>query len=136
MINERTSRHHEEPEEEEVNTKLFEEAKVPGFIEDMTPEQEKLVGAVLDREESLIRSHKKLINGMIELMGHQIDIVGEVSRPGSSIEDYLDKLESIMETKEGMILKIKDQAANLRVQLEEVTQKRQSLELIEEEWLI
>ena len=65
---------------------------------------------------------------------------GAVREPSvSDVVEYLDKLDAVIETKEGMLDKIKEQSASLRWELEqeaELAKKQESLQLIEEEWLI
>ena len=72
-------------------------------LEEMPKDHENLIQVILAEEEELITSHRKLIDGMVELVKHQMEILAHVDKPGSDIDSYVGSLSRLLDQKVKMI---------------------------------
>jgi kinesin family protein 2/24 len=63
---------------------------------------------ILAEEEDLINSHRKMIDEMVDMIKHQMGLLGEVDKPGSDVDNYVRELDTVLSIKEDMIRGIRD----------------------------
>ncbi|OMJ75545.1 hypothetical protein SteCoe_25279 [Stentor coeruleus] len=77
-------------------------------LEDLSEKHEQLIGMILAEEEDLINSHRKMIDEMVDMIKHQMGLLGEVDKPGSDVDNYVRELDTVLSIKEDMIRGIRD----------------------------
>ena len=93
-------------------------------LEELSETHEQLIGVILAEEEDLINSHRRMIDEMVDCIKHQMELLNDVDKPGSDVDNYVRKLDSVLSFKEEMIGKIREKLRNFNDHLrqeEEIT---------------
>ncbi|OMJ88408.1 hypothetical protein SteCoe_9627 [Stentor coeruleus] len=77
-------------------------------MEDLSEKHEQLIGVILAEEEDLINTHRKMIDEMVDMIKHQMQLLGEVDKPGSDVDNYVRELDTVLSIKEDMIKGIRE----------------------------
>lgn len=72
----------------------------PVSLEKLGEQHEKLVGLILEEEEQLVGTHKRMIDTMVDMIKVQMEMLNEIEKPGSDVQQYVRELESILTQKE------------------------------------
>mmetsp|Transcript_9549 Transcript_9549/g.18604 ORF Transcript_9549/g.18604 Transcript_9549/m.18604 type:complete len:505 (-) Transcript_9549:4248-5762(-) len=72
-------------------------------LEKLGEQHEQLVGLILEEEEALVGTHKRMIDSMVDLIKVQMAMLNEIEKPGSDVQQYIRELESILNQKEHQI---------------------------------
>ena len=59
----------------------------------MFQDHNKLIGMILTEEEDLIESHKQHVNEIINIEKEEMNLISEVDKSGSDVENYVQKLD-------------------------------------------
>ena len=62
----------------------------------MADDHEKLIEQILEDEEQLIFKHNSSCKESIQIVEKEMLLLKEVDKPGSDVEQYVEKLDSIM----------------------------------------
>ena len=95
-------------------------------------DHEKLIETILEEEEQLIFEHNQSCKQTIKIVEEEMTILKDVDKPGSDVENYVEKLDKILERKIEMMtdlrrkvldfyksIKTEEQLAKLYQQLQE-----------------
>lgn len=66
-------------------------------------DHEKLIEQILEEEEQLIFQHNQSCKSAIKIVEEEMSILKDVDKPGSDVENYVEKLDKILERKIDMM---------------------------------
>lgn len=87
------------------------EAEYADDIDKICGDHENLIKVILEEEETLISDHRKHIDDVVDVIKQDMSILQNVEEPKSDIEEYVDKLDSILMRKMEHILKLRGNLA-------------------------
>ena len=99
-----------------------EEQNVPEVqenMEQMSEQHEELINRILEDEELLIKKHHTHIKLMTNSTDIEYELLEEVDKPGSDIEEYISELEKLLDEKISSILGIKNMITSFKGNLNE-----------------
>lgn len=101
------------------------ERQYRGDSDTLCNDHEKLIEQILEDEEALISNHRHHIDDVVDLVKQEMMLLHEVDQPGSEVEDYVVKLDSILVMKMQKIMDIRTKLLSFHKQLktEEVLSK-------------
>jgi kinesin family protein 2/24 len=88
-----------------------------GDLQSISEEHERLISKILAEEEDVIAQHRQHIDSMVELVKHEMELLQDVDRPGSEIEDYVSSLDSVLQQKAELIEGLRAQLAEFHSHL-------------------
>lgn len=88
-----------------------------GDLQKISEEHERLISKILAEEEDVIAQHRQHIDSMVELVKHEMELLQDVDRPGSEIEDYVSSLDSVLQQKAELIEGLRAQLAEFHSHL-------------------
>jgi kinesin family protein 2/24 len=80
---------------------------------------EKLINTILEEEEQVIIAHRQHIDEFMELTKWEMQELNNVDQPGSSIEDYVRKLDELLSRKQQKITELRNRLAQFQSYLKE-----------------
>jgi len=83
-------------------------------IEELKEKHEHLVNVILTEEEELLSTHRLHIDENVELVKRQMNILNEVDKPGSDVEEYINNLDHILTQHLEMIKNLKNKVTTFR----------------------
>ena len=87
--------------------------------EQMIQKHAGVIQEILEKEEELIIAHQKSIGEMPDIMNYENQLINDVQEPESDIDEYLKKLEHVLEYRESIIKDIRTKVAGLKHSLKE-----------------
>ena len=87
--------------------------------ESLAQKHSDLIQEILEKEDEIINTHQKSVNEIVDIMNYENNMIIDVQEPNSDIEDYLKKLEYLMEYKENIIKDIRGKIFEIRHSLKE-----------------
>lgn len=72
---------------------------------------ERLVNKILQEEDDLLANHKTFIDTTVDIVKSEMNLLHEVDKPGSDVEDYILNLDTLLKSKIDMIHKLRSQLA-------------------------
>jgi kinesin family protein 2/24 len=63
----------------------------------------------LEEEESVINSHRKHIDDIVDFVKQEMLLLNEVDKPGSDVEEYVKGLDNVLNSKMQMIAHMRQQ---------------------------
>lgn len=87
------------------------EAEYADNIDKICGDHENLIKVILEEEETLISDHRKHIDDVVDVIKQDMAILQNVEEPKSDIEEYVEKLDSILMRKMEHILKLRGNLA-------------------------
>ena len=88
-------------------------------LEQICGEHDKIVGIILEEEEEMIAAHKQHVDEIDEISRLEKQLISEVDKPGSDIEEYTLRLESTLANKMEAIISLRKKLSVLRSHLEQ-----------------
>ncbi|XP_009383744.2 kinesin-like protein KIN-13A [Musa acuminata AAA Group] len=77
------------------------------------------IEAILEEEEALIAAHRREIENTIEIVREEMDLLAEVDKPGSFIDDYVAKLGFVLSRKAAGLVSLQARLARFQQRLKE-----------------
>eukprot|EP01006_Ploeotia_vitrea_P053366 TRINITY_DN67780_c6_g14_i1.p1 TRINITY_DN67780_c6_g14~~TRINITY_DN67780_c6_g14_i1.p1 ORF type:complete len:700 (+),score=77.31 TRINITY_DN67780_c6_g14_i1:82-2181(+) len=87
--------------------------------EDLERAHEQLINTILEEEEQVIVAHRQHIDDVMELIKAEMNELNEVDKPGSSIDEYVKHLDSLLVEKQKKIGELRDRLAQFQAHLRE-----------------
>jgi kinesin family protein 2/24 len=87
--------------------------------EDLERAHEQLINTILEEEEHVIVAHRQHIDDIMELIKLEMKELNDVDQPGSSIDEYVRKLDSLLVRKQQTINDLRDKLAQFQAHLRE-----------------
>lgn len=84
----------------------------------------------------MIASHRGMIDGMVELVKIQMELLASVDKSGADMEEYVNQLEGVLDMKEEMIGGVRDKLQMFQGHLKEEEELSMNPGIDQEEWLI
>ena len=81
-------------------------------IDRICGDHENLIKVILEDEEELISEHRNHIDTVVDIVKQDMALLQNVEEPQSDIEEYVDKLDSILLLKMEHILSLRSKLAN------------------------
>ena len=72
------------------------QTKYKDNIDTLGEDHEKLIEQILEEEEQLIFSHNTSCKESVRIVEEEMEILKEVDKPGSDVENYVEKLDKIL----------------------------------------
>ena len=72
------------------------QTKYKDNIDTLGEDHEKLIEQILEEEEQLIFSHNSSCKESVRIVEEEMEILKEVDKPGSDVENYVEKLDKIL----------------------------------------
>eukprot|EP00667_Euglena_gracilis_P003465 EG_transcript_3469 len=93
---------------------------VPDVSEDdLARAHEQLINTILEEEEHVIAAHRSHIDEIMELIKLEMKELNDVDQPGSSIDEYVRRLDSLLVRKQQTIGFLRDKLAQFQAHLRE-----------------
>ncbi|CAG9325919.1 unnamed protein product [Blepharisma stoltei] len=86
-------------------------------ISKITIEHEDLIKVILTEEDELIGKHRKMIDGIVDIIKDEMALLSDIDRPGSNVNAYVDELEKMLDAKEKLIREVKGKLSSFRKHL-------------------
>lgn len=81
--------------------------------------RDELMNTILEEEEELITSHRLQIEETMDIVRKEMNLLTEVDQPGSAIDQYVDKLETILHQKAAGIAALQRKLAGFKNKLKQ-----------------
>lgn len=88
-------------------------------LQRMSEEHERLIGLILNEEESLVASHREHIDSLVEVVKQEMNLLHEVDKPGSDVDEYVSGILQALEHKARMIEALRSQVLTFQSHLRE-----------------
>jgi kinesin family protein 2/24 len=80
-------------------------------------EHEKLIEQILEEEEEVITGHRRHIDEVVDLVKQEMQLLNEVDKPGSDVEQYVASLDQLLKQKIAMITEMRKQLITFHTHL-------------------
>jgi kinesin family member 2/24 len=90
--------------------------------EELNQKHANLIQDILEKEDDLISNHQKSLNEMIDVMNYESKLLEDVQEPNSDVDQYLKKLDRVLEYKETVIKDLRARIINIQTALKEEDQ--------------
>ncbi|KAH7831620.1 putative Kinesin motor domain [Monocercomonoides exilis] len=105
------------PENIIMDGEMEEEGEEEDADDALARTHEELVSAILQEEEDLISAHKQELDEMMQFVQTEMALLNDVESPGSSIDDYVSRLDTILGTKIKIITELRERLHKFDQQL-------------------
>ena len=77
-------------------------------MDDLCADHEQLIEKILEEEEMLIHSHRSHIDEVVSKVKDEMQLLNEVDKPGSDVEEYAKNLDKVLLDKIKIISGLRD----------------------------
>ena len=91
----------------------------PVDMNEMVKAHDDLINVILEEEEEVIAAHRGQIEETMELVKSEMALLADVDKPGSAIDQYVDRLSRVLSRKAESIAKLRERVATFRTHLRE-----------------
>ena len=91
----------------------------PVDMNEMVAAHDDLINVILEEEEEVIAAHRGQIEETMELVKSEMALLADVDKPGSAIDQYVDRLSRVLAQKAESIAKLRERVATFQTHLRE-----------------
>ena len=91
----------------------------PVDMNEMVKAHDDLINVILEEEEEVIAAHRGQIEETMELVKSEMALLADVDKPGSAIDQYVDRLSRVLAQKAESIEKLRERVATFQAHLRE-----------------
>ena len=91
----------------------------PVDMNEMVKAHDDLINVILEEEEEVIAAHRGQIEETMELVKSEMALLADVDKPGSAIDQYVDRLSRVLAQKAESIAKLRERVATFQTHLRE-----------------
>ena len=91
----------------------------PVDMNEMVAAHDDLINVILEEEEEVIAAHRGQIEETMELVKTEMALLADVDKPGSAIDQYVDRLSRVLAQKAESIAKLRERVATFQTHLRE-----------------
>ena len=91
----------------------------PVDMSEMVRAHDDLINVILEEEEEVIAAHRGQIEETMELVKTEMALLADVDKPGSAIDQYVDRLSRVLAQKAESIAKLRERVATFQTHLRE-----------------
>jgi len=91
----------------------------PVDMNEMVKAHDDLINVILEEEEEVIAAHRGQIEETMELVKSEMALLADVDKPGSAIDQYVDRLSRVLSQKAESIAKLRERVATFQTHLRE-----------------
>ena len=81
-------------------------------VDDLCNDHEQLIEKILEEEEQLIHSHRTHIDEVVGIVKEEMQLLNEVDKPGSDVEQYVKGLDRVLLKKMQIISDVRERMLN------------------------